>query len=145
MKLYLNGQDINRLVIADLDKPDDLTVIEVGPEEYLKEIDRFLSERDLYVRDLEEVYNVIGPGSATSLRAIISIVNTIKMLKPIKVFAIEKDKDEHDIDTVSKIVNKKVALVEQDNFLAPIYESGPKITVSTKDRLKRDKVIKSNS
>lgn len=141
MRIYLNGQDINRLVIADLDAKADPLVMEINPEGYLKMIDKFLSDRKLTNQDLKEIYVVIGPGSATALRAIITIVNTLKLVNEVKLFGIEKPTNEHDIDTVTAIVNKKVVLKEIDDFLNPKYGQGPKITLSTKDRLGREKVI----
>lgn len=136
MKIYINGQDINRLAICEVSSHDSLKIFDVGPEDYLKTIDEYLESISCKIQDITHVYLVIGPGSPTSLRSVITIVNTMCFVTNLKVYTIEKAKDEQDVDTVGKILNKKVVLIEKEGFLSPFYESEPKITKSTRDQLK---------
>lgn len=137
MRLYLNGQDINRLAIANVEDVDSLTVVDVGPERYLTAIDDFLKKVDVHPMNIKELLVVVGPGSPTALRSILAIANTMKFIYQIPTVSIKKPKDEQDLDTLNNIKNKKVEHIEQPAYLEPIYETGPKITKSKKDQLGR--------
>ena len=47
MRLYLNGSDLEQLVLADLDSEKSLIVVKTPPEGYLKEIDAYLKDFDV--------------------------------------------------------------------------------------------------
>lgn len=137
MKLYVNGQDINQLVIANAEDPSSLRTVAVGPEGYLKTIDAFLKGAQAHPTDIEELFVVVGPGSPTALRGILSIVNTMKFVYQIPSVAIRKEQSEQDLDTLESLRAKKGDQVEHTIYLEPIYASGPKITASGKDQLGR--------
>lgn len=137
--LYVNGQDIGHLVLGlAFDKEiDALDNINVGPEEYLNTIQVFLKENKLNISDFEKIFVVAGPGSATALRSILSIINSIKFVLDIKVFPIEKKADEQDSCTFKLCLEGSIDEVEHKKYFFPIYENAPKITLSTKDELGR--------
>ncbi|PIX61819.1 hypothetical protein CO057_01990 [Candidatus Uhrbacteria bacterium CG_4_9_14_0_2_um_filter_41_50] len=137
--LYVNGQDISHLVLglATEKEIDVLDKNDVGPEEYLNTVQVFLKENKLAVSDFEKIFVVAGPGSATALRSILSIVNSIKFVLDAKVFPIEKKADEQDSYTFKLCLEGKIDEVEHKKYFFPIYENAPKITLSTKDELGR--------
>lgn len=137
MRLYLNGSDLSQLALADLDSEESLKAIKTPPEGYLKLIDEFLKESNTLPADLEAIYVVTGPGSATALRTMLSIVNTIKFAFNTKVFSVQKNLDEQDSVTIKNLLNKNVDQNADEAFAQPIYESGPRITASKKDNLGR--------
>lgn len=142
MIMYINGQDIRSITFAVLDSGQnisekDIFQKEVGPEGFLKAFRDFLSEKAVRLDEIKRVFVVVGPGSATALRSILAIVNTMAFTLPIELIGIEKQKDEHDIDTVKKILEQDPSTFEIKKVLSPIYEHEPRITVSTKDVLRR--------
>lgn len=136
--MYVNGQDINRLVIADLGDRASVVVKEVGPEAYLATIDTYLKERNVHPADVTQLYVVVGPGSPTALRASLSILNTMKFVYQIETISLKKDPKEPDEQTLLKIRSNDAQVIEQPGYMEPIYTSGPKITVSNKDALGRE-------
>lgn len=138
--LYVNGQDIKTFVIGLVGKEagESLQVIsETEPDAYLSHIDDFLKKEGKQIQDIETIYVVVGPGSATALRAILSIVNTIKFAAGLELVGVEKPMLEDDQETVRKINDGQATLIKDDEFLSPIYAHGPRITISKKDQLKR--------
>lgn len=136
MRLYINGQDINHLVLADIDDKTSLKKFNVEPEEYLRALDEFLSAHDSSAQKIKEIFVVIGPGSATALRSSLSIVNTMAFVLGIKLHGIEKLVDEQDLDTVRLIGQNKLGTIDNQTLM-PKYAQEAKITLSTKDVLKR--------
>ncbi|PIQ67657.1 hypothetical protein COY25_00305 [Candidatus Uhrbacteria bacterium CG_4_10_14_0_2_um_filter_41_7] len=137
MRLYLNGSDLEQLVLADLDSEKSLIVVKTPPEGYLKEIDAYLKDFDVLPASLEGIYVVTGPGSATALRTLLSIVNTIKFAFNTKVYSVQKNLDEQDSVTIKNLLNKNFDQHADEAFAEPVYESSPRITVSKKDNLGR--------
>lgn len=138
MMLYINGQDIRKLTIAlftDSIAPI-LETYECAPEGYLKKIDDFLSGCKKKMKDFDRIIVVIGPGSATALRSILSIVNTLAFTYGVEILGIEKTPLEKDENTVEAIQKGKVKFIKKD-ILLPIYSHGPRITISKKDQLGR--------
>ncbi len=137
MRLYLNGQDIKELVLADIDDEKSLFTHSGEPETFLAAIEDFLLARKKSVKDIETIYLIIGPGSATSLRTIVTIANVLALTQNLELFGLLKVKDEQDIDSVRAIQEDTAEFVQKGERLLPIYENTPQITKSTRDSLKR--------
>ncbi|MFH1632296.1 MAG: hypothetical protein ABIA47_04780 [bacterium] len=138
MMLYVNGQDIEHVIIGvvGMEKEIPLRIVDVGPEQFLKALDKFLSDAKKGVRDIKKIFAVVGPGSPTALRTILTILNTISFVQGAELYAVEKKPHEQDIDTLRGVKEKKIP-TSKVRVLEPIYTHRPKITLSTKDRLGR--------
>ncbi|OGL96025.1 hypothetical protein A2317_00305 [Candidatus Uhrbacteria bacterium RIFOXYB2_FULL_41_10] len=138
--IYVNGQDIHKLICANLSNNQDQVLVDQtdsGPEGYMKAFCSFLEKINCSLNDIEKLFVVIGPGSATALRGSLSLINTLAFTKGIGLVGIEKKSDEQDIDTINKILEQGLSTFEVKNVLIPIYEHNPRITISTKDVLRR--------
>ena len=137
MELYLNGQDISEFKTALVKEGQlvGLKTYDVGPEEHLKTLQTFLKEQGAVAEDLVKLFVVVGPGSPTALRSILSIVNTMKFVLGVELVAVKKEKDEDDSSAFDRAGDGSVS----ETFLAPIYVHPPRITLSTKDALGRKK------
>lgn len=140
--LYINGQDISRLVLglADGRRVLDIQIYSVPVEIFFITFLEFFKTHSLKINNLDKCYVVVGPGSATALRTVLSIMNTIIYTSGIDVIPVQKDVIEQDLYTFGQCLDKKNTQVEHKNYLFPKYEFGPKITLSTKDALGREKV-----
>lgn len=145
MILYVNGQDINYITFGVLGTPGEppIRTVHVGPEEHLKELVDFLDDNNTRVADIKQIVAVVGPGSATSLRTSLSIINTIRFVSNVELIGIQKNVLEQDIDTIKNFNNTKIIPVSRGEMLIPIYSQAAKITPSKKDVLGRK--YKSNS
>lgn len=139
MILYVNGQDINELILGLLGEEVHLETFSVGPEKYLATLDAFLQTQNIELDKLEGVAVVVGPGSATALRSSLSIVNTLHFAKQLPLYTIEKDPTVSDEDIVTKDMLSKLKPLNKTSFAEPIYAHAPRITPSKKDALGRRK------
>ncbi len=140
MIVYINGQDIHKIIFANLQEgieDRDIVIEETGPEGYLKAFRDFLDKADSELDEIEKIFAVIGPGSATALRSSLAIINILGYSKAIDLVGVEKEKDEQDIDTTKKLIEQGLSSFDVKNVLMPKYEHKPRITVSTKDALRR--------
>lgn len=137
MRLYVNGQDINHLILADIDNEKSLQTFEAEPEQFLLALNTFLSAQSQSSKDIKEIYAVIGSGSATALRSSLSIVNTIAFVAQIPLKGIEKSPADDDSKILSLIRNDEIKIVASGSKLMPEYQEPAKITISKKDQLKR--------
>ena len=140
MMIYLNGQDINRIIFSILKEgavEQDIVVNEIGPEGYLKAFRDFLEKNGCELGEVKKIFAVVGPGSATALRSSLAIVNPLGFAKGIGLVAVQKEKTEQDIDTINKLLEQGLSSFEIKNVLTPKYEHKPRITISTKDALRR--------
>ncbi len=139
MILYVNGQDINELILGLVEKEVHLETFSVGPEKYLATLDAFLQTQNIELDKLEGIAVVVGPGSATALRSSLSIVNTVHFAKKLPLYIIEKDPVAVDEDIVTKDMLSKLEPLGERSFAEPIYAHAPRITPSKKDALGRKK------
>ncbi len=131
MILFIDGSDINHLtlgrasIISDQWSLVNSNIVEVRPEGYLAAIDTFLTNEDI-----EGIIAVIGPGSATSLRTSLAIVNSLALAKSIPLYGVQAD-------LIGGVTAPRPLLAEPANILLPTYHHDPVITVSTRDSLLR--------
>ncbi len=133
MILFIDGSDINTLKLgrASIDNlgnwsTQDSVTIDVRPEGYLAAIDTFLANEDI-----EGIIAVTGPGSATSLRTSLAIVNSLSLAKSIKLYGITTPSQ------ISALAANPTTTLSGGNILLPLYHHDPVITVSTRDSLLR--------
>lgn len=120
MILYIDGSDIRRLVVAT---SEETRTFDSGPEGYLAAISTMVEPEAL-----EGIIVVQGPGSATALRASLSIANTLAMTQRIPLYGVQSG---------TSYASALLALPEPKPFLEPIYGAEAQITVSKKDQLRR--------
>lgn len=137
MKLYINGQDIKRLILKDLDSTEDALVFDCSPEKFLTVLVKFLEDRNTALNEVKEIYVVVGSGSATSLRTVVSIVNILGWTQKISLHGFTKNTDEQDIDSIRRILGNTMKYVSECEMVEPEYSESPHITLTTRDSLKR--------
>lgn len=136
MNLYLNGQDIHKLVIGEWEGELE-TINDTAPEHFLQHIVAFLNKKHVTLQEVQGWYVVIGPGSATALRTILAIVNTLRFALPeVQLFGIKKDPEKNDKLFIEDLKKEPLS---STNMLLPIYAHGPRITISKRDQLRRKK------
>ncbi|MBP9828079.1 hypothetical protein KBC55_02900 [Patescibacteria group bacterium] len=138
--LYVNGQDIGRLVLGLCAVSDTggwsfshtPEVISVSPEAYLSAIDAYIVAQGTALASLQGFVLVAGPGSATALRAAHALVNALSFARSIPVYSIEKEATLADagVFTQSEVRSTRVAV--------PVYAHEARITQGTKDALRRN-------
>lgn len=135
--VYINGQDIRRLVLGIKEAGGwRVRVFDIGPEGYLKTFQSWLTEHNLSPRDINSMWVVVGPGSATALRTCLSIVNTLHFVLETDLIRLEKPAEQSDEEfLLMKSDDQKIS----STFLDPVYTRAPRITFSTKDVLGRKK------
>ncbi len=138
MKLYVNGQDIRVLVLADLDDSESPVRYLVSPEQFLFSIDQFLQSRGIHKEDLEQIVLVQGPGSATSLRSIFSITQALAWALGIPLCGVKKEMDEKDEFLLGRLRANEEQIFTGSQVV-PVYQHQARITSSNKDSLKRKK------
>jgi len=90
MKLFVCAQDLGFFWIG-LFSHQSFTILEkkeVAPERYLFSLDQFLKEHSIILKNLEGVIIVTGPGSFTSSRISLTIVNGIHFSHQIPLFTL---------------------------------------------------------
>lgn len=129
MILYVDGSDIASLVLGEGEVvgPDWRLVrskqITTGPEGFLAAIHDFLGYF-LAEQKLAGIICAIGPGSPTALRASVTIVDSLGLVKGIPLYG------------VASGVTAGV-LPQPSEVLLPKYTDFPRITTSTRDALRR--------
>ncbi|MBU4453022.1 hypothetical protein KKH24_02090, partial [Patescibacteria group bacterium] len=86
MMIYANGQDIHKIIFANLQKEiavENIRIIDCGPEGFLKAFVSFLEHESIDLYKIKKIFVVIGPGSATALRGSLSIFNTLGFTRAI--------------------------------------------------------------
>lgn len=99
--------------------------IAASPEEYARHI---LSDSG----DLAGFVIVNSPGSATTLRVSLSLVNAFAFTKNLPVISVEKP-----LEAPASYILAQLTEAQPHAFAVPRYTNAPKITVATHDQLKR--------
>ena len=116
MLLYLNPSDIYsfEVGITEKNKLVQHSHHETGPEDFLSLLIKDLEVWDVKVDNLEAVVVIEGPGSATALRAGVTIANSIGFAKDIPVIGIPRvdglqarELIEQNINTIIEKLNTK--------------------------------------
>lgn len=135
MMIYVNGQDIARLVLGGLEASSWVyapEVIDIRPEQYLLGLDTWLTKQGLQRSDIGGFVLIKGPGSATALRTSHAMVNALAFALGVPIVSLEKALDVPDKDIVPEL-----ALPTSHTFALPTYTRDPNITASNRDQLKR--------
>ncbi len=136
MIIYLNGQDIGSLSLGLVSPDISVEHIACSPEDYLKVLDEYLRAQAITLDAIEAFVVVRGPGSPTALRSSLALVNTLAFAKGIKLYGIEKAKDEADEDALIRWRSQN-ATSKSEEILTPLYDREVQITAPTRDALKR--------
>lgn len=138
MMLFLDGSDITRLTLGVVSDDRAAFVGEpmafsVGPEAYLRTIDEFLRTQSVDEKGLTGIVAVIGPGSATALRASLAFANTFAFTRSLPMYGVERAPSA-DLRALLLPLSSTVHAVP---MLRPVYANEARITVSAKDALRR--------
>lgn len=136
MVLCIDGSDINTLTLEVYERNGQVHsdnawrhvrggVFTVRPEEYLATMTTLVD-----FDDLDGIVVVQGPGSATALRASLTIVNTLAMAKQIPLYGVDKG-------TPWDAVLTENGPKDGVTHLEPVYAQDARITPSKKDQLRR--------
>lgn len=82
-------------------------------DSFLNQIDNFLSENSLKVNDLSAIIVYEGPGSYTSLRVVISTLNTMAFSLDIPIYGYKQEEQVNDIFL-------KIKSGEKEKFTGPV-------------------------
>lgn len=136
MMLFLDGSDIGQLVLGLL--ADDRASFLVGPktivcrpEEYMLHVDAFLNDH-VSQEHISGIAVILGPGSATALRASLAFANTFAFTRSIPMYGVRHDPS---LDLLSVLSDLSDA--QSVPLLRPVYANAVPITQSTKDTLRR--------
>lgn len=135
MMIYVNGQDIARLVLGIIKEntwAQEPQVFEIRPEQYLQGLDAYLREQGIAQDQISGFALVKGPGSATSLRTSHAMINALAFALGVGVTSLEKPVDIPDREAVDLLASK-----QSHPFALPVYAHEPNITQSRRDALKR--------
>lgn len=134
MILYINGQDIKRLVLGTIavgaEEGIGPVIFETDPDDYLAAIADYLKSIGQTLEDLDALAVVIGPGSPTALRASLAIANTLAFARRLPTLPLEKPVEVDDREFIKTI--DLGTLEQMAGTLKPIYLHPPNITFSNK-------------
>ncbi len=126
MILYLNGQDIRRLVLGSVDDRT-VTLFECDPDDYLSVIAGYLESIGQSIEDLTALAVIVGPGSPTAIRSSLAIANTLAFVKRLPTLPLEKDPAVDDVEFIKSI--DLATLEQRAGLLKPVYLHPPNITL----------------
>lgn len=140
MMLFLDGSDIGQVVLGLLadDRASflvDPKTIVCRPEEYLFCVDAFLRE-NVSQEEISGIAVVVGPGSATALRASLALANTFAFTRSIPMYGVQRNPS---LDILSVLSDLSDA--PSVPLLRPVYANAVPITQSTKDVLRRTIIL----
>lgn len=140
MMLFLDGSDIGQVTLGMLADNRasfliDPKMIVCRPEEYLFHIDAFLRE-NISQEEISGIAVVVGPGSATALRASLAFANTFAFTRGIPMYGVQHDPN---LDVLSILSDLSGA--SPVPLLRPVYANAVPITQSTKDALRRTLIL----
>ncbi|MFH1433457.1 MAG: hypothetical protein ABIG32_01000 [Candidatus Uhrbacteria bacterium] len=121
----MSAQDIKEITIG-LIEGDSLVQLETkkgGPEEYLELIMKQLKSWHQSIKNVEAVVVVLGPGSATALRASVTIANAIGFARGIAVIGLANP-DRLEPEQLLSISARQITAARTKSFLptAPVYD-----------------------
>lgn len=125
MILFIDGSDINHITLGRVSLTNShwslvsSDVAEARPENFLAAIHNFVG-----TEVIASIIAVTGPGSATSLRTSLAIVNSLALAKLIPIYGVQYGASGGELPFAT-------------DTLLPTYHHDPVITVSTRDALLR--------
>jgi len=131
MYLVVSPTDITYAIFSLFNKEMLINTKKINgaPEEFLAHLLKYLEEQGVSVINLEGVIVVTGPGSATSLRAGLAVINTFAFVHKLPLIPVANAEDKILKELISNIdLNKTVA------FVTPEYGREPNITKSQKTK-----------
>jgi len=126
--LFLGAQDIHEITIGVIEG-DSLVQLEIksaDPEQYLETVSKTLETWSYNVDGVEAVVVVLGPGSATALRASVTIANAIGFARDIPVIGLQNPKQLEPAELLQASITQ-INSARADKFLptAPVYDRPP--------------------
>lgn len=106
------------------------TASPMPPEHFLSALDAFMQERAVSWKQLERVVVVVGPGSFTSTRVIVTIANGIAFAQTIPVLGVENPTHAPLQTLIENSVWQNIE--SPDTFASPVYDRPPNITMRKK-------------
>ncbi|MFA5946332.1 MAG: hypothetical protein WC802_05515 [Patescibacteria group bacterium] len=138
MRLYVCGNDIERITLGILEKHGDGFTFSVPPtdipgmtENYLGIIAGFLQAHEAPLDRLEGIVVASGEGSATALRSSHAIVNALGFARGLPLYAVRRRAGEPHEAILDKMPDHPITIA------LPEYANAPQISVTKKDALKR--------
>jgi tRNA threonylcarbamoyladenosine biosynthesis protein TsaB len=127
MILLIKSQDIKEVEFALIKEGEIVSKTKkaVSPEKQLFELDSFLKEEKVELKDLEKVFVVSGPGSFTASRLSVTIANTISFVQDVPVVSIENEGDLSMEGLVEEFLKEGES---ESRFASPTYNKPPRIT-----------------
>lgn len=139
----MEAVDVNKATLALIDA--DAKIITkheikffVGNIKLLKRISNFLKKQKINFSDISGIITVIGPGSFTSIRTSLSIVNTWAAVESVPAVGLART-DFSDFDDLIKRGIAKLKKTKDPKIIKPFYGRPPDITAPKK--IKIDKTI----
>lgn len=137
--LYVNGQDISRLVLGLCEGANSSSwafvqvpeTVSSSPEIFLASMHEYLVAKGLTLDDIEGFLLVAGPGSATALRASHALINALSFARRVPVYSVVKEGAVADDAVFSH------GEVRSVRAAVPVYAHEARITQGTKDALRR--------
>ena len=134
MKIVIRGTDIARCTVGIQvpGAPWHAVTYAARPEEYLAILQRHLQEAGVNIADVQGIVVIAGEGSATAVRASVTLANVLAWTHgwTVEEIAIPAEATEEEMgEAVKRAVRVRVA--------RPQYQHAPHITQSTHDVLKR--------
>lgn len=134
MMLLVRGTDIREITLGLSRNGIEwgMVTLPARPEDYLACLQKFLEQQQCRQRDIQEVIVVAGEGSATAVRASVTMVNALSWAANWRV---------RELIVPTETAESELPLLLQTAEAVPLarphYAASPHITQSTHDALKR--------
>lgn len=126
MDLYVCSQDLQTLDLALLQEKRVVQSVhlQTRPEQFLACLDQQLKVWNCPLESVKRLYVVAGPGSFTSSRLSVTLVNAMAFRYQIPVVSIENP-ERHSLEDLLK---SGALDAEASEFVVPVYDRPPHIT-----------------
>lgn len=128
MKLFFRAQDISRMTVGLIEGHSLVLAktVDAAPEEQLQQLKLAWDEWGSAWSELEAVVVVLGPGSATALRASVTIANAIGFVRSVPVIGLVNPGQL----TPDKLLAGSIDQIQSGSYgtfapLSPVYDRPP--------------------
>lgn len=131
MILFLSAQDISFLEVGLLEENGRLfsfQKIESTPENFLFNLSNFLNNLQFSFEKIKKIVVVVGPGSFTSTRMIVTIANALSFSRSLPIIGV-KNSDRKNGEELISLFGQDWSSEEAKNFTCPFYDRPPNITI----------------